>query len=275
MRIDIVLCTLLVACSQVQVNGGESDATVSDATIGVPPDQGSPFDGNSGQMHDGATGQDPQSTPGCVASLDDCFSTELWADCGGEGEVTFACTRHNECRWFAHRCAPTGYHLSACDSDDLCCSENGEPFPVDSEVPGADVFTNTWGILPWPPDRARVLEVVVEPSLADLPPSSGNHGQRFARDYFLLRDGEGTGYVTPAFDIEIDPVSRQARACSTFRDDIVESCTMSQEAVCAVSGVIKVSRIPSANDAHANTIGLIAEVTLADGRVVSVTMPPK
>lgn len=97
-----------------------------------PGDAGTPLDeGVSDVAALDAAGPDPWCPAGVRPALEACSYGLFWADCGGEGEPTFACGESGRCRWFASRCLAASFVASDCPLTDRCChpSSDGEwPF---------------------------------------------------------------------------------------------------------------------------------------------------
>ena len=96
------------------------------------------------------------------ASLDACLAGDGWADCAGSGEARLGCMG-SDCRWFVRGCVPTGYSVSPCPVDDICCVEEGWPFrePFDwSQLTAMQRIQAPWG-----DGESVAVDVVIDPDL--------------------------------------------------------------------------------------------------------------
>jgi len=191
-------------------------------------------------------------------SLDECFSGRFFAECGGTGAPTFACSS-DDCRWFVAGCAPEGYVRSACPSDDVCCQDNGTPFTASQlqRVPQQSLWWMFYGngTAPWNRYDHVVIPVQVEPNLPDAV-------TELACDGFPLWSTrcdilELSAHNADMFEVRIDtpdlggaPVLIEiersnppmARACNRPVTDAVSgACYAPHPVDCAVSGSIAIT----------------------------------
>jgi hypothetical protein len=122
---------------------------------------------------------------GCVAPTDEarcgamrpsiagCVRGLYWADCGGGGETTLACSESDgSCLWFSGDCVALGYRPIRCPREDVCCetsSAGAWPYPDDwrpadmTQRLAEDVAL--FGSTPITRDSPAPIEVLVDPEL--------------------------------------------------------------------------------------------------------------
>jgi hypothetical protein len=258
----LLLVAMLAACS------GDNDRPPLDAPPAIdgpaaidaaPPDAADPALSCAG---------------GVRPALEACVAGDLFADCGGTGAPVLGCTREQNfrCTWFTTGCAAAGYEPSPCPASDVCCIERW-PFARGTFVHPLYFFFYAFGTLPW--DRTREMNVVlnVDAELPDAPDGYHCEGiepitagsspcgqRRLDADVPIVpqvrRQREGTIVVftlSAGLDlsgwypfIEIDTVAARARVCAYRYDDVGRFECPPFAALCASSGTLTLSALPSA-----------------------------
>lgn len=221
---------------------------------------------------------------GARPALGDCFVGEFFAECGGTGTPTFACTG-SDCRWFVDGCVAAGYDASSCAADNVCCLDNA-PFAA-GEGGAWEPAVYSHGRSPWDRTRAMNVAVSVDPTLASVTPTvmcTGTYPNvgtpctdppivGLAMDDTFVLSLTSTALFGWNLVVEAvqDPMNGviTARVCQLpYTDSWSSTCTVDQ-VLCANEGFVEISRWPT-GESNPTGVGATIDVYFGSNRELRV-----
>lgn len=201
-------------------------------------------------------------------TVEDCFSGDYFADCGGQAESRYACRSDGECKWFTGGVVADEFVASDCPANDLCCHDQwpyaDDPAGFDLEAKKKirrEVFGH--GTLEWDRNRDMTLAVSVDTapissssitcaggSIMDFDGTPCEPGTALSVKQYVestlsfVVEASPLGFYAWSLWLEVDPERAVARACLyAYTDDLRRQCWSEGPVFCAVSGDISVTSL--------------------------------